>query len=214
MAQTPEQRAATSRANGARSKGPTTDAGKSAASRNSLRHGMTAKKLALANEDPAAIAERTSEWVDHFRPRSPDARHLLDECVRATIQADRYHRAHDAAVAEQMRQVEDQWEEERRDRVKALRKKMAGDPVAAFAELRSFPHGCRWLMAYLGHSRRVFEGRGYWIDTEIDEVVRLTGARPGLDELAVDEEAYLLTLLAYRCQPPAVGEPSMAPLLR
>src|SRR3954471_12972403 len=157
MAQTPEERAATSRANGARSKGPTTDAGKSVASRNSLKHGMTAKKLALANEDPAAIAERTSEWVAHFRPRSPDARHLLDECVRATIQADRYHRAHDAAVAEQMREIEDEWEKTKRDRVNALRKRLVDDPVAAFNEMRSFPHGCRWLMGQLGHYRKVLE---------------------------------------------------------
>src|SRR3954469_7215125 len=131
MAQTPEQRAATSRANGARSKGPTTDAGKSIASRNSLTHGMTAKKIILPNEDPEIVADRSREWADHFRPQSPDARHLLDECVRATIRADRYHRAHDTAVADQMLEVEDEWERESLNRVKALKKRMLDDPVAA-----------------------------------------------------------------------------------
>src|SRR5258705_4904520 len=77
MAITSEQRSAISRANGARSKGPTTDAGKSISSRNSLKHGMTAKKIALPNEDPAAVAARAEEWDGHFRPVSPDARILL-----------------------------------------------------------------------------------------------------------------------------------------
>src|SRR3954465_10970221 len=141
MAQTPEQRRATSRANGARSRGPKTDAGKSVASRNSLKHGMTAKKLALPNEDPAAVAARTEEWEGHFRPASPDARFLLEECVRATILADRFHRAHDTAVANQMSDLEDQWERGRLKRVEALRWRLEDDPAAAVAELRSFSHG-------------------------------------------------------------------------
>src|SRR5262249_29294187 len=158
---------------GARSKGPKTDAGKSASSRNSLKHGMTAKKLSLANEDPDALTERTRDWVDHFQPASPDAEYLLDECVRATIQADRYHRAHDSAVAGQMLKVEAAWEKERRARVAGLKKRLVDDPVAAHRELGSFSHGCAWMAARLGHYRQVLEERGYWIDLEIDEVVRL-----------------------------------------
>ena len=136
MAQTPEQRAATSRANGSRSKGPKSEAGKAIASRNSLRHGMTAEKVTLAGEDPEAIDGRNREWPDHFRPRSPDACHLLDECVRATIRADRYHRAHDTAVAEQVDAVEAAWQKAQRDRLNGLRLRLEPDPAAVAPELR------------------------------------------------------------------------------
>src|SRR4051794_2142185 len=129
MAQTPEQRAATSRANGSRSKGPKSEAGKAIASRNSLQHGMTAEKIALAGEDPEAIAGRAREWAEHFRPKSPDARHLLDECVRATIRADRYHRAHDTAVAEQVDAIEAAWLKAQRGRLNGLRLRLEVEPV-------------------------------------------------------------------------------------
>src|SRR5258708_2508366 len=123
MAQTPEQRAATSRANGARSRGPKTDAGKSISSRNSLTHGLSARTISLPNEDPAAVADRNREWADHFLPASPDACYLLQECVRATLLADRFHRAHDTAVANQIRDLEDQWQRERLKRVEVLRRR-------------------------------------------------------------------------------------------
>src|SRR5258705_12794988 len=112
MAQTPEQRAATSRRNGARSRGPKTDAGKLISRRNALKDGLCARTVTLPNEDPAAVADRNREWADHFRPTSPDACFLLEECVRATLLADRFHRAHDTAVANQIRDLEDQWHRE------------------------------------------------------------------------------------------------------
>src|SRR4051794_1342001 len=77
MVQRAAERAATSRKNGARSKGPTSDAGKLIASRNSTTHALTAKKVVLPNECPLAVAARTEEWVDCFRPATPDARFLL-----------------------------------------------------------------------------------------------------------------------------------------
>jgi len=85
MATTSEQRSAISRTNGAKSKAPKTDAGKSISSRNSLKHAMSATKPTLPNEDLDVAAGRKLWWREYFRPSSPDACFLLDECVAATL---------------------------------------------------------------------------------------------------------------------------------
>src|SRR4051794_23468401 len=99
---TPEERAEVSRRNGARSRGPKTEAGRAAASRNSTKHGMRAKVTVMANEDPEVVAALVAEWDDHYRPQTPAARHLVNQCVAATLLADRCRLAHDAALADQV----------------------------------------------------------------------------------------------------------------
>src|SRR3954453_15102032 len=86
---TPEERAEVSRRNGARSRGPKTEAGRSASSRNSTKPGMRARVLVMANEDPEVVAARVAEWEGYYRPQSPAARHLVNQCVAATLLSDR-----------------------------------------------------------------------------------------------------------------------------
>jgi len=65
-------RAAASRANGAKSKGPRTAEGKARASRNALRHGMCAKKFLLLPDDSRAeFAALESALLEELRPEGP-----------------------------------------------------------------------------------------------------------------------------------------------
>src|SRR3954470_15671475 len=105
-----EERAEVSRRNGAKSRGPKTEAGRATSSRNSTRHGMRAKVTVMANEDPGVVAARVDEWDDHYRPQSPAARHLVNQCVAATLLADRCQIAHDAALADQVDEAAGAWE--------------------------------------------------------------------------------------------------------
>ncbi|HWR15643.1 MAG TPA: hypothetical protein VN577_12495 [Terriglobales bacterium] len=62
------RRIISARANGARSKGPKTPAGKSRSSFNAMRHGLLAKTVVLENESTQAFEALYSELVNRFGP--------------------------------------------------------------------------------------------------------------------------------------------------
>jgi hypothetical protein len=73
-----ERRAATARANGAKSRGPITAQGKANSSRNSLRHGLRAK---LQFDDPESRGKRVAilaAYMNDLQPRSSDERTLVE----------------------------------------------------------------------------------------------------------------------------------------
>jgi hypothetical protein len=69
--QTPEQKASTSRANGAKSRGPITPAGKAKSARNALRHGLSARRVTLPEESEPAFRAFLQSYLDRFEPRDP-----------------------------------------------------------------------------------------------------------------------------------------------
>src|SRR3954453_20283561 len=141
MKKTAEERAEISRANGRKSRGPTSPEGGAAASRIALRHGMRAKTLTMAHEDSAMIAERTASWNDHYRPNSPAAQHLVNLCVAATLQSDRCQLAHDSALADQVEEAAGAWEQSRWDEVAEAWKGLVQDPGETVASLERSGHG-------------------------------------------------------------------------
>jgi hypothetical protein len=71
-------RAAASRANGARSKGPVTPAGKRNSSRNATRHGMLAQTVVLDGESQERFHELLTALTLEFRPRTPTEAALVE----------------------------------------------------------------------------------------------------------------------------------------
>src|SRR3954454_16817199 len=143
----PEERAEVSRRNGAKSRGPKTEAGRAASSRNSTKHGMRAKVTVMANETPEVVAARVAEWDDHYRPQSPAARHLVTQCVAATLLSDRCQLAHDAALADQVDEAAKGWDHARCAEVADAWNGLARDPKVAITSMQRTGHGCRWLIA-------------------------------------------------------------------
>src|SRR5207302_9268114 len=99
-----------SRQNGKKSRGPVTDAGKAISRQNAIRHGLCATILALPNEDPELLRARTDAWHDYYKPQSPAAYHYLNECVRATVLADRVDVAQNATLTRRVRNAVDDWD--------------------------------------------------------------------------------------------------------
>jgi hypothetical protein len=75
----------TARANGAKSRGPTTDEGKEKSSRNSLKHGLTAGNgnILLDSEDPAQFDEVLNKLLGIHEPATPAENDIVEEMVAA-----------------------------------------------------------------------------------------------------------------------------------
>src|SRR4051794_27398231 len=114
MSKTDAERAEVSRRNSRLSKGPTSAAGKRRSSQNALKYGLRAKTFPLPQEDPQAVAALALEWHDYYRPKSPVARHLTNECIRANLLADRCDRYRQSELERQVAQAELTWEQARR----------------------------------------------------------------------------------------------------
>ena len=72
-----------SRANGAKSHGPTTPAGLQIASRNALRHGLTAQTVVLTNESATRFEQLLAHYVEHFEPQSEVEMDFVEEMAVA-----------------------------------------------------------------------------------------------------------------------------------
>jgi hypothetical protein len=144
-----EHRAEINRHNASHSTGPKTDEGKDRSRRNALKHGLRADALALPNEDPELVAERCRAWNDYYQPQSPAAQHLVNECVQATLLSERCHRFHAAALADQIRRAEYDWDCDRQDQVEALAALLATEPTQLWIdwlfEPQRLPDACRSL---------------------------------------------------------------------
>src|SRR3954465_12109464 len=110
MAVTAEQRREINRKNASRSTGPKTREGKEKARQNALTHGLRAETLALPNENAEELSQLTDEWLEYYQPASPGMRAMLDRAVYSTVQSRRCERFHAAAVAEQVRNAEEEWD--------------------------------------------------------------------------------------------------------
>ena len=78
-----------SRLNGAKSRGPVTDAGKLASSQNALKHGMLASRVLLKDECPEVFDALASELYDEFLPTTPFERSLVDDMILARWRQER-----------------------------------------------------------------------------------------------------------------------------
>jgi hypothetical protein len=77
------KQAAASRANGAKSKGPATPAGKIVSSRNSTRHGLFAETVVLEDEIPSRFIELVESLFEEHQPRTPTEQLLVENIAAA-----------------------------------------------------------------------------------------------------------------------------------
>ncbi len=85
---TEAQRAA-ARANGAKSKGPVTEEGKSKSALNALRHGLLAGSIVLSTESRPKFEALLSGYVDEYQPEGQTENDLVEEIAAAKWQQQR-----------------------------------------------------------------------------------------------------------------------------
>ena len=97
------KRVLSSRANGARSRGPTSPAGKQASSANATRHGLLAKCVVLANESREGFDALLAQHIERFGPLDGVELGVIEEMVAAFWRLRRAWaietRLHDDAIA-------------------------------------------------------------------------------------------------------------------
>ncbi len=75
-----------SRANGARSHGPVTDAGKEMSSQNAIKHGLLSRIVVLKNEGPTGFADVMAEHLERFQPADGVEFGIIEEMVTVSWQ--------------------------------------------------------------------------------------------------------------------------------
>src|SRR5262249_33443707 len=154
-------------------RGPIAEEGKARSRRNALKHGLRAEIVALPQEDPEVGRVRQQAWQDYYRPESPAAQHLVDQCGRATLLADRRDAYPAAAVSQRVRKAEDRWEDGRADEAARLVALLPDDPATAVRLLARSAHGCRWLISRWERLEAVLDDPGSWNPDDRDEAIRL-----------------------------------------
>ncbi len=175
------QRSAINRQNASHSTGPKTDDGKTRSRRNALKHGLRAEALALPNEDPAAVAARNDSWNDYYKPQSPAAQHLVNQCVQATLLADRCNQFHHAALSAQIRETQMLSERREHDELQEMILSLDVDPRETLARMVRNGPGLRHLIACWKRLRETLEDKRHWTPSERDEAIRLQGFHPHLN---------------------------------
>jgi hypothetical protein len=69
------------RRNARKSTGPRTAQGKAASAANALKTGLYAKSIVIPGEDPAELQTLTTQYLNTYRPTSPDERALIDTLI-------------------------------------------------------------------------------------------------------------------------------------
>ena len=190
-----DDRRAINRENARHSTGPKSADGKARSRNNALKHGLCAAvPAALPNEDPAEVQARADEWDSYYRPRSPAARHLVDQCVRATLLADRVDRYHAAELAKQVRSAVAKWDEWGKDDLAAAVRLLDTQPAEAFLRLNGTAAGCRWLIDRWKALGEALNANGRWTDGERDRAIQLLGADPRVSHAHLSLSGYKVRL--------------------
>jgi hypothetical protein len=187
-----EARRAASRANGARSRGPTTPEGLARSRANALKHGLTGAGDVLP---PDLAADAVAKFDDYCRALRPDDEVQRDLAQRAALAAVRlnYCQRHEAARLQQrVASAEADWDEREAAEADAAECLLIKDPRAALRLLRRTAEGARRLMERWQELGRALEKRGHWDEERLEHAAALLGYGSLPDEAAEPEVAELV----------------------
>ena len=108
MPATSEARIAANRANAAKSKGPTTPAGKEASRGNALKHGLTAVKL-LPEREAAEVERRSAAFIEELAPSGEVGVALARHAARMSVRMERCATHENACLTEHVRRALDEF---------------------------------------------------------------------------------------------------------
>jgi len=106
-----------SRQNGKRSQGRASPGAKANPALDPTMAELRAQTIALAHES-ILRSERANQWHEFYKPQSLIAVHLVNECARSSLLADRVEQFRQAELEKQVRQEEKAFRRRERRRVR------------------------------------------------------------------------------------------------
>jgi hypothetical protein len=187
--------------NAMHSTGPRSDEGKSKASQNALKYGLTARVLTLPGENPDDIQTQADAWHDAAQPENHDEEVLVDQLALASLRLGRLAKAETAILSAQVIDAENLWERQQERDLAKYTRMLHNDVRLAMIELRSFGAGVRWLLDRWIELKCAFELADCWNSFAlIKEAIRLYGFDP--ERLVYSQlEGYEFALHAVCCLP-------------
>jgi hypothetical protein len=128
------------------STGPTTPDGRSAASRNSYSHGMTATKV-ISPEDEALADQWLIDAKADLRPEGAHQEWLAKKVAAAAIRMDRCRKEEDDIRTERAKRAATSWDHDREIAAAELAQKLPKNPELIALKLRETPQGCDLLLS-------------------------------------------------------------------
>jgi hypothetical protein len=172
-----EARRQASRENGKKGRGPVTEEGRRASSRNALKHGLTAETL-VAPEDMDALRERVEAWAEAAGPGDTIEGWLVERAAWASVRLDRVARREMAEIARRRRAAAEAFDSLQERRASESLGILASFPAQAVRLLTGCAPGRERLRAlWSSWADRVEAGAEVDRASE-DEALRLLGHDP------------------------------------
>jgi hypothetical protein len=181
--------------NARKSTGPRTAQGKAKASRNALKHGMTAAKEGLFSNDAQLCTDRLESWKKAAKPRNDMELYQLESAVRASVNLDRCARNAKADLDRRERGAVGHWDGEQTKKVNRAIKHWSTQPAACVRELETFTRGVEWLLACWEDLAQVLEAKEYWSLGDFWLAMRLMGKSPEMRHEGDKEVSAFRTLV-------------------
>ena len=182
---TTDARAAASRANGAKSKGPLTDTTRTKVKFNAVQHGAACKEIMFINgEDPAAFWAKVDRIVEEERAEGELEIEAIKTAAYSRVTKLRAINGQAIAVNERMAQIEDHFDDQKQVKVRDLIPNIAKAPDVTVTELMNSTRGCAFLIReFTSLEQRLLVNHSFEV-SQREYSLQLAGHRP--DELFTD----------------------------
>jgi len=205
-----EAQAAASRANGSKSKDPTTDTGREKVKFNAVQHGATCKEIVFLDaEEETAFWAKVDRIVEEERAVGELELDAIKTLAYSRVTKDRAINAQAIAVNEHRAQIKDHFGDQKRTEMRNLVPELVKAPDVTVTKLMNSTCGCTFLIReFRSIEHRLTTHKSFEV-SQREYTLRLAGHRP--EELFTDpvvrdlNRAYLSSL-----QGPGFFTPAMA----
>ena len=181
---TTDARAAASRANGAKSKGPTSDTGRTKVKFNAVQHGAACKEIIfLKGEDEPAFWAKVDRIVAEQGAEGELEVEAITTAAYSRVTKLRAINGQAIAVNERMAQIEDHFDDAKQVEVRDLIPQVAEAPDVTVTKLMNSTRGCAFIREFTSLEQRLLVNHSFEV-SQREYALQLAGHRP--DELFTD----------------------------